>query len=513
MSRWAQPVMGRHQQVLFSPTLNAAIPEDHPVRLFDEVLAAQDWRDWESQYVLVVGQPPIHPRVVASVILYGLSQGMRASRRLEWACGHALDFMWLAEGRSIDHSTFCDFRTRFTAELKNLFRQLGRLAKGMGMIRLNQVALDGTAIRANSSRHGTRKLQTIQEELAALDARIEQMFAEAEQADRGQTDLFGQEVSPNHLPRELKDIRARQEKLQAAMRAAEARGATASTRVGLTDPEAAVSPNKEGGFAPNYVPMTAVDGQSGLIVATAVVDRPDEGSQTVGLVDQIAEDLGQLPEQVLADSKHGTGNNLQELTDRGVEPFIALEQRQDNPENPAHREDPSIPVGEELAPKLPRNHRTKKFDRAAFVYDRPQDCYWCPQGRKLTFQHVQTDRGSATVRRYRIYRCSGCGDCPWAADCLNGTQDRVVSRDENEDLREAMDRRLRTPEGRKTYSRRKWMAETPFAMLKGWMGIRQFLLRGLEKVRTEWLWCCTSFNLKKLVSLVAQVRASVRATA
>ena len=152
MTRWATATMDRTQILLFNPTLDSMVSADHPVRLFDEILSAMDWDSWENYYI-GFGQPAIHPQVMASVLLYGLSQGMRSSRRLEWACGNALDFMWLAGGRRIDHSTFCNFRTDFEGPLKDLFRQVGRVAMGMGMIRLNQVALDGTKIKAQSSRH------------------------------------------------------------------------------------------------------------------------------------------------------------------------------------------------------------------------------------------------------------------------------------------------------------------------------------------------------------------------
>jgi transposase len=96
MSGWAKTPMDRNQVLLFNPTLDATISENHPVRLYDEILRSCDWSAWESQYVLVVGQPPMHPRVVASVILYGLSQGIRSSRVLERQCRNSLDYLRLA---------------------------------------------------------------------------------------------------------------------------------------------------------------------------------------------------------------------------------------------------------------------------------------------------------------------------------------------------------------------------------------------------------------------------------
>ncbi|HUW84444.1 MAG TPA: transposase [Phycisphaerae bacterium] len=97
MGYWSKPEMDRDQMVLISTTLSERIPEDHSVRLFWELLETYDWRPWEGQYCGCQGQPAIPPRIVAGVLLYGLTQGIRSSRRLEWACGHAVDFMWLAD--------------------------------------------------------------------------------------------------------------------------------------------------------------------------------------------------------------------------------------------------------------------------------------------------------------------------------------------------------------------------------------------------------------------------------
>lgn len=153
----AEAPLPRDQILLIPVTLGDRIPVDHPVRLFDEILSSLDWSKWENHSCQVAGQPAIPPRVVAGAILYGLSHGLRSSWRLEWACKNAVDFMWLVEGRPIDHSTFCHFRTRSERELKGVFRQIGRLAMKMRLIRLNHVALDETRIRANSSRRSTRK--------------------------------------------------------------------------------------------------------------------------------------------------------------------------------------------------------------------------------------------------------------------------------------------------------------------------------------------------------------------
>lgn len=522
MGYWAEAPLPRDQLVLISTTLEDCVAKDHPVRLFEEILSSLDWSAWERHYCQVAGQPAIPPRVVAGAILYGLSQGLRSSRRLEWACKNAVDFMWLVEGRQIDHSTLCAFRTRFEKELKDLFKQIGRLAMGMGLIRLNQVALDGTQVRANSSRHATASVQTLEERLAALDQQIVEMFSQAARTDGREEDLFGDSCSPSHLPRELADVKRRQEALAKALEAArklESKRAAKEgedkdkkkkpAKVPVADAESVVLPNKDGGFAPNHQPTAAVDGTCGLIVDAEVITDSSEPESVIPTVERIEENFGKRPEQFLADTGFGTGNNLADLADLGVEAFVPPEGAKVQKDNPAPRADPAQPVPESDWPKLPRRPQTHKLDRTAFVYDSQADCYWCPMGRKLEWdQTKEKARLSGEDSIYEVYRCKDCTGCPLAGDCLAGSaKSRTVSRDQHEDLREAALARLNTEEGRKIYGRRAWMAETPYAFIKTVMGLRQFLLRGLDKVRMEWRWACTAYNIRKMVKIMAALRA------
>ena len=128
MAHWATSPIDRSQLVLFAPTLNDTVVDSHCVRFFDETLGRLDFAAWEAQYVRVVGQPAIHPKIMASCILYGLSLGIRSSRKLEDAAVNRLDFMWLMQGHRPDHSTLCEFRTQFAAEIKALFKQTGKVA-------------------------------------------------------------------------------------------------------------------------------------------------------------------------------------------------------------------------------------------------------------------------------------------------------------------------------------------------------------------------------------------------
>lgn len=519
MDYWAKATRGRDQMVLFSPTLDDVIDAAHPVRLLDEILATCDWSEWEAHYHLRRGQPPIHPRVVAAVLLYGLMRGLRSSRQLEYVCTHNLDFLWLAEGRSIDHSTFCDFRTRFRQPLKALFRQVCQIAMTMGLIRLGEVTLDGTRVKANNGRYQTLTAEKLEERLRTLDEQLEQMLREAEQADAAGQQLFESGESSRQLPAELMDLQKRRARLQQALEKVQAADVARAkggvdpqehpAQVPLTDPDSKVMPNKEGGYAPNYTPMAAADVHRGFLVQADVRADVCEHVAAVSTVDGIAQDLGQTPQRMLADGVYATGQNLVDLEARDVELFSPLKSNQPQEGNPARRDDPTVPVLPEQWDRLPRNPQSKKLDKSCFVYVEAEDVYYCPQGQRLKYEETKSDVRSGVRVKFRVYRCAACAGCPLAALCLQASakQGRQISRDPHEQKREALAAKMSSEAGRAMYAKRLHAGEVPFAIIKRIMGLRQFLLRGLEKVRTEWLWACTAFNLMKLQRETARMRA------
>lgn len=520
MDYWARAPIKREQAVMFAPTLDAMIPEDHPVRLFDEILAGCDWSEWKAEYHLRRGQPPIPPRVVAGVILYALSRGIRSSRFLEYLTGHNIDLIWLAEGRNLDHSTICRFRTKFREPLKSLFRQIGRIAMTMGLIRLNEVALDGTRVKANNSRSGTLTAAGIEERLAALDEQLEQMLREAEEVDAAESRSFDTGESSSKLPPQLAEAKARQEelrqalaKVQAADQARQREGIDPKknpAQIPTTDPDSKVLPNKEGGYAPNYTPMAATDAHCGFIVDMDVIPSTWEHLTTVDTVDRIEETFGQRPDAMLADPAHATGPNMEQMEARGVEFFTPVESKQPQPGNPAFRDDPTEPVPEQEWDNLPRNPQTKKLDKSAFVYDEQADVYYCPQGKAMPYEQTKSKVNAAGERIYfRVYRSQDCQGCPLGPACRSekAKRARSVSRDVHETRREQMAAKMAREDSQAVYRKRLHTAETPFALLKQVMNLRQFLLRGLEKVKTEWRWACTAFNLAKLVRHTARLRA------
>jgi transposase len=514
MDYWAKPGLDRQQAMLFYPTLDQSISDDHPVRFLDEILRALDWSAWEQEYDGRRGQPPIPPWVMADVILYGLMRRIRSSRQLEYACANNIDFMWLAEGRTIDHDTICRFRTEFKEPLKRLFKDIGRLAMTMGLIRLVEVAFDGTRVKANASRLHTWTAERVEAALRELEPQIEKMLNEADAADVADATLWGQ-GQPRDLPLELADAKKRREKLAevlAKLRETDAArkkdGIKTPAQLPKADTDSSVMPNKEGGYAPNYTPVAAMDGVENFIVDCDVIAGPNEHTELLPSVDRIEENFAQKPGSVSADKAFGTGPNLEGMEERKVDFHTPVESPAPQEGNPAKREDPRQPLPEQDWPKLPRSDKNK-LGKCCFVYDEAADVYCCPMGKELPYRETKKYDGSLGKRVVRIYACKDCQGCPLAQECLDAKakRGRTVTRDGHEPARERMHAKMQTDHGKNTYNRRMHIGETPFAIIKGILDVRRFLLRGLEKVRTEWRWVCTAYNLKKLIAVLAALRA------
>ena len=186
------------------------------------------------------------------------------------------------------------------------------------------------------------------------------------------------------------------------------------------------------------------------------------------------------------------------------------------PFNPAHRKDLTQPVADEDLDRLPLNAQTKRFDKQAFIYDEEADCYYCPEGKTLTRRGTEkSERGGETLEltHYIGDECAGCrlaGRCRQKSDAKRG---RKVKHDGFEAVRLRHSEQMRQEESQSRYMRRLHFGETPFAVLKSALDLRRFLLRGIEGVQQEWLWGCTAFNLKKLMSLWAGLRAERTKTA
>lgn len=514
---WAKPKETRDQLVLFAEKLDDAVPRNHSVRILWGILQRIDWSCWEDKYVLLKGQPPIHPSILAGVILYGILKRIRTTRGLEEALTVRMDFRWLAEGRSIDHTTLAKFRQSNGKALCDLFVQVGMVAQQMGELPLATLGYDGTRLRASNRRSGTRTPAELREARAAL-AQEFAAHAEADaRAQAGEDQAFDAAAAADH-DRRGQQLQRQCEQIDAALAELEwieSEGKKIPARLPITDPQSRVAPNKEGGYAPNYNPTATVDIDSGLIVDADVIRGTDEQSHMLAAVQRVRENFladdpagPDRPIELLADGLMATGENIVGCEAKNIEYYSPA-----GPSNPAYREDPTQPIAADQIDQLPLRGKKPKpgeedqrtFDKAAFLYDLELDMFFCPMGKKLERRSQTKDHRGDERHIYRAAK-SDCTGCPLKGRCFKDARDRTGRRiecGEHETAKQVHTAEMQSEEARAKYARRAASTERPFAIIKRVFGARAFLTRGIENVRQEWRWLTIGFNLHRLLGLTA----------
>ena len=508
----------RDSHVLFPTRLDEAIPSDHRVRTFATILDfpefVESFDELARGYLLIEGRPPIHPRHLAALFLYGMMEGIRSSRRLEQAAANRIDCIWLLEGLTPDHSTIAGFVTRHAERLKELFRASIAIAARIGLVRLRHVAVDGTKIRANASKSSVKSEEQIQELLSASEKEAEQLFEEWKANETVDRSLF---VDRDEARKACDAVSAKKEEceqLREALKAISRRqdetaaGNKSRPLASTTDPDARNMRDKEGLTRPAYNTQLATDAEAGIVVGVEVNDHADDSGMLRPMIEQVAENTGKTPESASADKAYNVGSDLQALEEAGVTTFVP-EQGNGLPKTPEERAAvDAASRGESLTEEqwkaLPKA-QNGKASKHAFVYDKSTDSYRCPAGATLTLRKVQKETRRSSVSNRYEYRAepSSCLGCAFAKYCTDQPQEgRLVTRDQFEGARERTRQRLRTPEGRATYGRRSHLAETPNSVLKISRGFNRFFRRGLVKVGIEAALMLAAYNLEKLMSEV-----------
>jgi len=443
--------INRDTNFLMPPSVDEWLPQRHLARFVVEVIDGLDLRAMSGSY-RGSGEASYHPRLLLGLIIYGYSTGVFSSRALERATHDSVAFRFIAANDHPDHDTIADFRRRFLPQIEKLFVQVLGVAREMGVLKLGTVALDGTKIHANASRHSALSYEHASKIEAQLKAEVADLLGRAEAADKA--DVPDGLSIPNELAlreKRLAEIarakaiiearakerfareRAEYEAKTAARdaRAAETgktlrgraplppvEGPLPTDQVNLTDEESRIMPVPGGGFDQCYNAQAAVAEGSLLVVAADVVQAPNDKQQVEPMLDKVAELPGELGkvEELLADNGYFSEGNVNACAARGIEPVIAM--------------------GREA-------HHPTLAERFA--------------------------------------------------------EDPVAP--ENPTPLEAMRHRLQTKAGKARYALRKQTPEPVFGIIKSVLGFRQFLLRGLDQVRGEWRLVTMAWNIKRMFAL------------
>jgi len=509
--KYASAPIPRDEIALIPRTLGDLIPEDHPLRLIDELLGKLDWTVFAQKLKIERrGRPPLAPQILVAVWIYAFFRKVSSSRQLEYQLRNNVEFMWLAHGHAIDHTTLAIFRKNHTQEIKQIHRDLIRLAKDVGVTRVAELYVDATRIQANSSRHHTLTGDKAKKLLEIVEQEIDQFLKQAELHDDSE-DLFG-EADGEQLPAHLRTLQQRKAQLEGIVEtcleadaAKKKKGKKGPSQTPATDTDSRVLPNKDGGFAPNYTPVVGVEGELGLIVSTAIINSSSEHDVLVPMLDSVESDYEVNVEIIGADAAYSTGHNISELEYRRGKDFVSPHRNGDPlADNPAIREDPTQPVQEQDLERLPIDPANKVYSPEAFVYDEETDTYRCPQGRLLTPKQKETrEQSNGEVLQVIRYECESCEGCPLLASCRKGVnhkRPRSISRDEHESNRQAHRQKMSTKEAKARYAKRFSPGERCFAQIKTHFGARRFQTRGKESVESEFGLLTLAHNVLRLAN-------------
>jgi transposase len=419
------------------------LPDDHLAWFVSDVVDRLDLSQLADEYLhLAGGRPGFHPVMMVKLLVYAYCVGVPSSRQIERKTYEDIAFRVLAAGYHPDHTAIAKFRSRHLSALSDFFVQVLMLAKQMGLVKLGHVALDGTKVRANASKHKAMSYDRMSKRLDELRSEVGELLKRAEAADEAEDKKYGKGRRGDEIPKELRFKQSRINKIEEAKAALEKRAreeAKASGKVdddgnptgggagrsrtqpgtpkpkqqrNFTDPESRIM--RDGAtksFEQAYNAQAGVDCDSQIIVSADVTQDANDKQQLLPMVEQIEENLGEIPDRVLADSGYFSTDNVEYVDGNFMEPFICRDRTK-------HSEKPEPAV----------------------------------RGR------IPNDMSAV----------------------------------------DKMCRRLKTKAGKKTYSKRKESVEAVFGQIKQARGFRQFLLRGFEKVRAEWRLICLGHNLLKM---------------
>jgi transposase len=314
------------------------------------------------------GMPPYHPRLMLKVLLYGYATGVTSSRRIEERLHSDVGFMFLAGQARPDHKTIAEFRRRHLAAFEALFLESLALCRKAKLVRLGRIALDGTKVKANASRHKAMSYARMTEREAALAAEVRAILDEAEAVDRAEDARFGDargdELPPELRRRETRLARIREAKAELEREARERTGdpdavPAPKAQRNFTDPESRIMLSKPDGWIYGYNAQAAVDDGHQVIVATTVDAEATDTGALPGLVDQIETNTGRRPGKAIADAGYLSDDNLAHLEGRGIDAYVATRRDRHSAPPPAAPKG-RIPAGLSRRERMTRKLSTKK---------------------------------------------------------------------------------------------------------------------------------------------------------
>jgi transposase len=476
--------INREQMVLRPMDVERLVPEDHEVRAVWEFVGRMDLSGYYEEIKALegeAGRSATDPQLLISLWIYGYSKGVSAAREIARLCEYDPAYQWLSGLEPINYHTLSDFRVNHQEFLDVLFIEVLGLLSAEGLISLERVMHDGSKVKACASGDTFRRGERIRAHLELAREQVEQMG----------DPRTAEEVSPRVAKARQRAAREKRERLELALREMEKIRATKlskadkqEVRVSMTDPEARVMKQSDGGYAPSYNVQLSTDAKQRVIVGVGVSQCGSDYEELVSGEERVEEAMGRAPEQMVTDGGFVSRENILAMKGKGVD-FIG----------------PLGVGGAHSAGQMRRRGVDPSFYPGAFHYDALSDTYLCPAGKILRADGKER-RSGRTNYKYRA-SAADCRKCPFKEKCCpqNGAMGRTIVRGVDDPVVVAHKEKMETEEAKQIYRQRGAVAEFPNAWIKEKIGLRQFRLRGLSKVGMEVVWACLAYNIQQWIRL------------
>lgn len=471
--------------LLFPASIGDYLPKDHLAWIIDEVVEQLDLNCLYKK-VSCVGNPSYHPKMMLKILFYGYATSNFSSRKITKGLESDVAFIFLSGMQKPDFRTVSDFRKNNADELPKLFIQIVRLCHKLGLVDLGHISLDSTVIKANANRKKFRDKDEFSEEEQLVRERMQELLNTAQAIDDEEDKIFEPDRRGDELPEELRDPKIRLEKIKEAKKKLEEESLK---EVNLTDPDATFQKHNSHLIRPGYRAEIAVDEKEQVIVACDCINEADDTRQLVPLLDEVAGNLPEVSTQesvvVTADSNYSSIDGLAKLE---AKEYI----------------DAYIPDAKYQAQKNGNlTDEDSPFHKKHFVYNPEKDVYVCPNGKELAFKRRKFDKGGASPAS--IYGCNDCRSCKYFGICTKSRTGREIRAYDNIELLYQMRKKLDTADGKTIYKRRQAIVEPVFANIKHNLRFREFLLRGLKKVKAEFTLMAIVHNIQKIAKFLKKL--------
>ena len=378
------------QLLLLPPSLKEWLPSEHLVYFILDLIPKLDLSEILKTYGGAArGNAPYDPRMMVGLVLYGYCIGVFSSRRIARHTQEDVAFRVLTGNQQPDFRTISDFRKDHLESLKKLFVQVLKLCQKAGLVKLGQVAVDGTKIKANASKHKAMSYERMTQEEERLKTEIDALMKQAEETDAKEDALYGKDKRGDELPAELafresrlkkiqeakealeKEAQEQAEKKKAEIQAQESQSARAAKEPGpvpaakaqrnFTDPESRIMPSSEnkGSFVQAYNCQAAVDNEEQIIVAEDVTQQANDKQQAVPMLKHVKENTGQNPDQASMDAGYFSESNVDSIKGMKIEPLIPPDRQEHEKSIPAAPRGP-IPKDLSVIDQMRRKLRTQQ---------------------------------------------------------------------------------------------------------------------------------------------------------